>query len=203
MKRLRPPIRYLTPSQVTSVIETASSARDKALLAVIYQCGLRRGEVKYLRRRDWDPTKSAYGALTVWRLKRGEGIEPEEKPVWKRTRNLLEAYLGSRDDDNDALFLGKKDPQGRRQALGPQAVYMIFRKVARKAGLPRELQHPHVLRHSIATHHANMGSDFSDIQNLLGHRSISSTMRYAQVLNPRKEDMTMRAGASPCFARWK
>lgn len=195
-KRLVVPVSYLTPSQVKAVIQEAGSLRDRALLAIMYQCGLRRGEVRYLRRRDWDPDKSVKGVLTVWRLKHGEGIEPKEKPVWGRTRKLLEAYLSSRDDDHEALFLGKNGP------LGPQAVYCIFKAVAEKAGLPPGLRHPHVLRHSIATHHANMGTDFGDIANLLDHKDMSSTMRYAQVLTPRKEDLAMRSECNHHFAKF-
>lgn len=196
MRRRNPIPKYLSPAQVKAVIQCARPGRDQALLAVMYQCGLRRGEVKYLRRRDWQPGKSRQGMLTVWRLKKGDGLVPEEKPVWGRTRRLLEEYLETRDDEQDVLFRGLKGP------LGPQAVYYVFKEAAARARFPKDLRHPHVLRHSIATHHANMGTDFGDIQNLLGHRDIGSTMRYAQVLTPRKEDMTMRSEGHFCFAKY-
>lgn len=190
--------KHLTPRQVESVIRACSSARDKALMAVIYQCALRRGEVQYLRRRDWKPTESVNGILTVWRLKGKDGLTGEEHPFWKWTRNLLEAYLGERRDDCDALFVSRI---GR--PLGPQSVYELFRDMSAKAGIAPDLRHPHVFRHSLAVHHANMGTDIGDVQALLGHRALSSTTKYFKVTTPRKEDMVLRSGASSLFASVK
>lgn len=196
-RRRTVPIAYLTQRQVESVIGAAETMRDRAMFAVVYQCGLRRGEVRWLRRQDWMPNVSRYGALRIWRSKAGSGLLPDEKPVWKRTAKMLEAYLASRDDNMDALFLSKV---GR--PMGGQAVYEAFRKAAEGAGLPRHLRHPHVLRHSIATHQANMGATFSDIQHWLGHKNPASTMVYAQVLTPRKEDLILRSEGSHFFAKY-
>jgi integrase/recombinase XerC len=167
-------------------------------MAVLYQCGLRRGEVQWLRRQDFRPEASRNGCLVVWRLKRAEGLFPHEVPLWRRTSRILRAYLDSRRDDSLALFPSRKG----HGPMGPQAVYHVVRQAASGTGLPPGLSHPHSLRHSIATHHANMGADLRDIQELLGHASMSSTVRYARVLNPRKEDMALRSEGSPFFARW-
>lgn len=194
----------LTPKQVREVIEAVPGPRERALLAIVYQFGLRRGEVKYLRRRDYIPENSLNGTLTVWRLKsrrRNKQTErmlvPDEKPVWARTRRVLEEYLATREDDHEALFLGC-----RSRPLGPQAVYYAFRDAAVKAGIPEGLRHPHVLRHSILTHMANMGLSLLDIAGWADHNSLTATLRYAKVLTPRKEDMVLRSEASHCFARF-
>lgn len=196
--RMQPDLCHLTPSQVSSVLRACSSVRDRALLAVMYQCGLRRGEVRWLRRQDWSPGTSRNGSLTVWRLKRASGLYPHEIPLWGRTRALLEACLDERTDDAMGLFVSRN---GLRP-LGPQAVYYVFRNAAMEAGLPAGLSHPHSLRHSVAVHSMNMGADLADIQALLGHASISSTTRYARVLTPRKEDMALRTEGSAFFARF-
>jgi site-specific recombinase XerD len=109
---------------------------------------------------------------------------------------LLQAYLESRSDDCGALF-----PSRNGGPLGEKGVYDVFRKLATQVDLPKNLRHPHVLRHSIAVHHANMGTEAADVQCLLGHRSINSTMKYFKVTTPRKENYVLRSGASTMFAR--
>lgn len=203
MKRIRKSIKYLTSSQVAAVIKAATSDRDKAMLAVVYQCGLRRSEVGHLRRSDWMPSRSMHGVLRVWRVKsdRAHGkdrfLHPDEKPLWARTARLLKVYLDSREDDQEALFLSRK-----KKPLGGQAVYHVFHNIAKTIGLPEDLCHPHALRHSIATHQVNMGADFGDIQDWLGHQDPGSTRVYAQVLTPRKEDLTQRSESSHCYAKF-
>lgn len=196
--RRLPEVACLAPSQVTALVDAAGCLRDKALLAVLYQCGLRRGEVQWLRRQDFRPEASRNGCLVVWRLKRALGLFPHEVPLWRRTSRLLRAYLDSRGDDGLSLFPSRKGGL----PMGPQAVYHVVRRAASGLALPSALAHPHSLRHAIATHHANMGADLRDIQELLGHASMASTVRYARVLNPRKEDMALRSEGSPFFARW-
>ena len=189
-------VNFLSRPEVERVISSTETVRNKALLSLIYQLGLRRGEVRFLRRRDFRENSSRYGSIVVWRLKRGD-LMPNESPLWKRTSDLLKAYLRTRMDDSDALFLSQKG-----LPLGPQAVYYIFKRAATKAGIDRSRRHPHSLRHSIATHHSNMGTNIEDIMDLLGHKSVNSTMIYAQVLNPRKEEITIRSENSQSFARF-
>jgi len=203
MRRRERPILYLTPRQVQAVIEAAKTKRDKAMLAVIYQFGLRRSEVEHLLRQDWDPTASAHGTLTVLRVKnrkvKGDSesvMETDCKPLWARVGKLLEEYLDSRTDYDDALFIGK------RGALGGKGVYDVYKKVAKSIGLPKDLRHPHCLRHSIATHMASSGTSLLDIADWLGHNHLSTTLRYAKVLTPRKEDLILRTERSHRFARF-
>jgi site-specific recombinase XerD len=188
--------KYLTPRQVEAVLKGTTTLRDMAMLAVVYQCGLRRKEISYLCRRDWRPTESSDGILVVWRSKRKEGLVAEEQPVWPWVRKLLQEYLDSRCDDCEELFLSRK-----RGGLGGKGVYDVFRKVATARNLPEDLRHPHTFRHSIAVHLANMGAEAADVQAVLGHKSINSTMKYFRVTTPRKEDLVRRSGASANLAR--
>jgi integrase/recombinase XerD len=197
VKRRQRVVSYLSARQVSDMVAAADTPRDKALMAVLYQCGLRRSEVQYLRRCDWAPGAERNGVLRIWRVKAGDVVVSDEVPLWRRTSRLLNKYLKTRDDEHEPLFLSRKGV-----AMSPQAVYYVVRNAARKMGLPGSLSHPHVLRHSIATHCANSGVGFSDIQKHLGHKNRSSTMIYAQVLTPRKVDLAMRSEMDSRFAKW-
>lgn len=75
-----------------------------------------------------------------------------------------------------------------------------FRLYAHAAEIPPELQHPHVLRHSIATHLPEAGWDISDVQDLLGHPGFSSTQVYAKITNKRREAMYAESPRSEAIA---
>lgn len=160
------------------------------MLALMYNCGLRRGEVGLLMRDDYRRRGAPHGRVLVYRLKRRDA-QAHEIPLWNRTKRLLEAYLRSRRDHLAPLFLSQKG-----SPIGPQGVYYAFRRAARAAGLPEDLHFPHSLRHSIATHLVNMGVDLVDVQEHLGHKKIDSTLVYAKVLNPRKVRTALRAQSS-------
>jgi site-specific recombinase XerD len=108
-----------------------------------------------------------------------------EYPIHPATRRLLWAYLSDRsDDDNPYLFPSR---QSGLRPMSASMVYALFWRYADAANIPRERQHPHVLRHSIAVHLMNAGWDVADVQDWLGHRDIASTMVYATITNKRRE----------------
>lgn len=188
-------IKYLKAEEVESLIRKARGFRNKAVLAVMYQCGLRRGEIELLTRDSYVRHAGRFGMLKVVRLKQGELVE-REVPLWKRTARRLVRYLRRRRDHDDAMFRSRKGG-----AMTPQAVYYVYRKAAKRARLsPDMVGKTHALRHSVATHMMAMGSDVADVQEHLGHRDIGSTMVYARVLNPRKIRTASRAEASHHFA---
>lgn len=188
-------VKYLSAEQVASVIEAAGGLRNKALLAAVYQCGLRRGEVELLERDSFSRNRG-HGVMKVTRIKK-DGFYVQEIPLWRRTTTLLAEYIDSRTDHMDPLFLSHK-----LVAMTGQAVYYVFRNAAIRAGLPEDLLHPHVLRHSIAVHLMNMGVDLADVQEHLGHDSIDSTLVYARVLNPRKRRNALLSEVSHHFAKF-
>lgn len=189
-------MQYLTAQQVSDVIRAAVSARDKALLAVAYNCGLRRAEAALLMRSDFFPKAGPYGMLKVKRIKK-KGVFVHEIPIWRRTSMALQAYLRTRDDYEEPMFLSRKGG-----AMSGQAVYYAFQEASRRAGIPSDLWHPHVLRHSIAVHLMNLGADLADVQEHLGHDSIDSTLVYAKVLNPRKNRNALLSEVSVHFAKF-
>jgi len=173
-------VKYLQPEDVTRIIRAAPGIRDKAILAVMYNCGLRRSEIALLRRDDFVNDRGHAGMLKVKRLKKGSLYE-HEIPLWSRTSRLLRDYLATRADGLEPLFLSRV-----RAPVSGQAIYLMFRDVAESLGLPADLRHPHVLRHSIGVHLRNMGIPIDEIREHLGHDDINTTLIYARVLSPTK-----------------
>lgn len=196
-----PDIKYFEAEEIEAILAAARSVRDKALIYLVYQCGLRRGEVQFLTRHDYNAPRSM---LRVTRLKKRSSFW-HEVVLWTQTKKLLNEYLSTRKDHNDALFLAQRGDA----PIGPDGVYFILRYAAERAGIEltekdeRGNRHPspHRLRHSIAVHQTNCGIPIEDIMEHLAHSSIATTMVYARVLTPRKKRNAMLMQASHCFAR--
>lgn len=196
MARLSNRIKYLTAEQVEDLIGGAGSLRDKALLFLIYNCALRRSEVRYLIRDDYDKTK---GVISVTRAKKKTDTV-HEIVLWGQTKALLDKYLKTRKDHYDALFLSRK----RGDALNPKGVYHVFKAAAKKARIfvrGHEVPSPHSLRHAFAVHAMNMGMPVEIIKDHLAHESIDTTLSYAQVMTTVKLRWAKRQEASHHFAK--
>lgn len=153
--------------------------RDRAMLELMYACGLRASEVGAIELRDVQPT---LGVLTVT----GKGNKQRLVPFGRPAHAALDRYLSDcrplvvRPDgrDKDRLFLSRT---GR--PLERVAVWQIVKRCAVAAGL-RDV-HPHMLRHSFATHLLSGGADLRVVQELLGHSNITTTQIYTRVDQPR------------------
>ena len=170
---------YLTQQQVRHFFSCISSLRDRALFAVAYAYGLRVGEIVLLDRDSIDLERAR---IRISRLKGGLS---GERPIFRHLLPLLHAYLNSRRDHETAFFVGL---QGR---LKKRRIQELFRFYATKAALPADRRHVHVLRHSAAVHVLDAGEDIDFARDHLGHRSIQSTMTYAQISDARR-NRTMR-----------
>jgi integrase/recombinase XerC len=146
--------------------------RDKAMFELFYSSGLRLSELTSLALGD---VNAADGTVRVT----GKGNKTRVVPVGKPALAALEAWLAQRvllvRGDEKALFLG----QGGSR-LGPRAVQLRFKHWAAKLGLDRSL-HPHMLRHSFASHVLQSSGDLRAVQEMLGHASISTTQVYTQL----------------------
>ncbi len=143
--------------------------RDQAMLELFYSSGLRLSELVGL---DLDDLDLAEGLVRV----RGKGNKTRVLPVGRKAREALDAWLPLRalTARDGALFIGR---QGRR--LGPRAVQLRVRQ----AGV-RELGqhlHPHMLRHSFASHLLESSQDLRAVQELLGHADIATTQIYTHL----------------------
>ncbi|MGH9606743.1 MAG: tyrosine-type recombinase/integrase [Terracidiphilus sp.] len=181
---------------VDSVGEDAASwpARDRAILELLYGCGIRNAELTGLDLKDiyW-----ANEAILV----RGKGQKQRYVPLGDAAAQALRAYIAERSARlaafgnargaaTPALFvnlrlrgLGKAAPAGKsggQARLTTRSVGRIVKRIAILRGLSGDV-HPHTLRHAFGTHLLEEGADLRAIQELLGHERLSTTQRYTQL----------------------
>lgn len=147
-------------------------ARDAAVLALLYGCGLRISEALGLRRKDAPVAGRA--VITV----RGKGGKTRQAPVIAPVSAAIADYLAQCPwslPPDGPLFIG-----ARGGALSPRIIQLAMERLRGALGLP-ETATPHALRHSFATHLLGRGGDLRAIQDLLGHASLSTTQIYTRV----------------------
>ena len=147
-----------------------AAARDRAVLTLLWGCGLRISEAMSLKGRD-APLADSLRIL-------GKGGKTRLVPVLAPVREAVDAYVAAL-----PVALAPDDPlfrANRGGALGPRQVQLLVQTLRAKLGLP-ERATPHALRHAFATHLLGAGADLRSIQDLLGHASLSTTQRYTAV----------------------
>lgn len=149
--------------------------RNRAIFETIYSCGLRVSEAAGLNGEDIDPVARMVRV-------RGKGNKERLVPIGRisiesihRYRQELERERGVRQEPHGALFLNQR---GTR--LSTRSMARILDKISRECGIPVPVS-PHALRHSFATHMLDAGADLKVVQELLGHKSLSTTQRYTHV----------------------
>jgi integrase/recombinase XerC len=152
--------------------KNALETRDLALMELFYSSGLRLAELTGLRIGDLDLKSGEVRVL-------GKGRKERIVPVGAAARRALARWLTLRTElaagEEQAVFINRA---GRR--LGERAVQLRVAAWARAAGLPQHL-HPHMFRHSFATHLLESSRDLRAVQELLGHASISTTQVYTHL----------------------
>lgn len=170
--------RALNVDQAVAVMETDAGpgpegARDLALAELLYGSGLRVSEALSL---TVDDVRTDRGFVRV----RGKGGKERLAPLSAMAVERLREYLDWRDqftqdDGEQALFLGVRGgPLQRREAA------RIVEKLAGRAGVAQRV-HPHMLRHSFASHMLQAGADLRSVQEMLGHARLSTTERYTHL----------------------
>jgi integrase/recombinase XerC len=177
-------VEHRTPAPERRHRHTAAlAARDAAIAELLYGSGLRIGELLGLdaapgaEARGWIELDPAHGEATAHVL--GKGSKRRSVPVGRAARAALAAWLALRDGlaapGERALFVSQRGtrlvPNQLRSRLKAQGV---------AAGLPTHV-HPHMLRHSFASHVLQSSGDLRAVQELLGHASISTTQVYTQL----------------------
>ena len=148
--------------------------RDKAILLLLYGCGLRINEAIQLNFSDIKDISPETGVIKIL----GKGQKERIVPIIERVLFAINDYLNSCPFEiasNTPLFIGKR---GKR--LSPRIVQRIIEKIRRSLDYDPKVT-PHSLRHSFATHLLENGGDLRTIQELLGHASLSTTQRYTHV----------------------
>ena len=143
--------------------------RDLALIDLLASTGIRVGELIKLNRADVDFENRECIVF-------GKGNKERKVYFDARTKIHLQKYLASRTDDNEALFVSLIKPFERLQISG---VEIRLRKIGRDLGIHKT--HPHKFRRTLATMAIDKGMPIEQVQQLLGHQSIDTTLQYAMV----------------------
>jgi len=167
-------------------ISTPMGIRDKAILEFLYASGLRVSEVVSL---DLPNINLQYREVRVW----GKGGKERVVFLGKPAAEAVESYilkvrpnlLG--DKRNEALFLNR---YGKR--LSQRMLQRLIKEYAIKAGLNKKV-HPHLLRHTFATHLLDGGADLRVVQELLGHTSLASTQVYTHISRGQAQRIYLKA----------
>ena len=164
----------LSPEDVEQLLNFKPSnmieIRDMAIVELMYSSGLRVSETVNINLNDFEENKSFLRVL-------GKGSKTRLVPMGRYAVNAINEWLIEREkilNNTDALFLNSK---GTR--LTVRSVQLRLKKMAVKQGLPPI--HPHMLRHSFATHMLESSGDLRTIQELLGHSSLSTTQIYTKL----------------------
>lgn len=149
--------------------DNCKTIRDLALIDMLASTGMRVGELVKLNRVDVDFVNRECVVL-------GKGSKERVVYFDARTKLHLQNYLNSRTDDNEALFVSLLDPHNRLEIAG---VEIMLRKLGRSLEINKV--HPHKFRRTLATRAIDKGMPIEQVQKLLGHQKIDTTMEYAIV----------------------
>lgn len=171
---------FLTIEEVDKFIDvinvsTHIGVRDRAMVEVLYGCGLRVSELINLNSRD---ISKEYEIVRIF----GKGNKERIVPIGKNALYWINEYanrsrplLVKENDKSDVLFLNQ---QGKK--FSRMGIWKVLHKYAISIGLESKV-HPHIFRHSFATHMINAGADIRIVQEMLGHSDISTTQIYTHV----------------------
>jgi len=184
-------LKFLTTEQVERLlgqpeISKPQGLRDKAILETLFSTGLRVSELVSLNRDKVDLVRREFGVI-------GKGGRARVVFLSKAAAEWLGKYLASRSDKWEPLFIRiVKSPEviedGKKLRLTPRSIQRIVKKYVRKAKIPVDAT-VHTLRHSFATDLLMAGADIRSVQELLGHKNISTTQIYTHVTNRQLRDV--------------
>ena len=183
--------RTLSPAEAERLVEAAvgttpRSLRDRALVELLYGAGLRVGEAVGLAKSDVDLEARAVRAL-------GKGSKERIVPIGRPAVEALRRYLSRGRPFLDARHRPDLFLNARGGALTRAGAFLILRRLAAKAGLEPERVHPHLLRHSFATHLLEGGADLRSVQEMLGHADLSTTELYTHISDRRRRELYFQA----------
>ena len=186
-KQGRPLPKSLTESDVEALLAapnvvTDLGLRDRAMLELLYACGLRVSELVNL---DMSQLNLSAGVVKVF----GKGSKERLVPIGEVAQNWLQKYIKqARPQLLKVAASGVLFPSNRGQHMTRQTFWHRIKQHGLTAGIQKPLS-PHVLRHAFATHLLNHGADLRVIQMLLGHSDLSTTQIYTHVATQRLQNL--------------
>jgi integrase/recombinase XerD len=190
-RRRRALPKTLSPGEVERLIEAANgttprSLRDRALVELLYGAGLRVSEAVGLERGGVDLEGRLVHAI-------GKGSKERVVPIGREAVEALRRYLSRGRPHLDRRHRPELFLNAQGGALTRAGAFLILRRLAGAAGLEPERVHPHLLRHSFATHLLEGGADLRSVQEMLGHADLATTEIYTHVSDRRRRELYFRA----------
>jgi integrase/recombinase XerD len=178
--------RTLSPGEVERLIDAANgtsprSFRDRALVELLYGAGLRVGEAVGLERGAVDLENRLVRCL-------GKGDKERIVPLGRQAAEALGRYLARGRPYLDRRHRPELFLNAQGGALTRAGAFFVLRRLAARAGLDPARIHPHLLRHSFATHLLEGGADLRSVQEMLGHADLGTTELYTHVSDRRRRD---------------
>ena len=190
-RRVRRLPRTLSPGEAERLVEAASGTkprdlRDRALVELLYGAGLRVGEAVALERGAVDLEARLVRAL-------GKGSKERIVPLGREAVAALRRYVARGRPYLDRRHRPELFLNAQGGGLTRAGAFLILRRLAAKAGLEPERVHPHLLRHSFATHLLEGGADLRSVQEMLGHADLATTELYTHVSDRRRRELYYQA----------
>jgi integrase/recombinase XerD len=183
--------RTLSPGEAERLIEAAAGTqpralRDQALVELLYGAGLRVSEAMGLEKAGVDFEDRLVRVI-------GKGGKERAVPIGRHAAEALRRYLARGRPFLDTRHRPELFLNARGGPLTRAGAFLILRKLAEKAGLDPQRVHPHLLRHSFATHLLEGGADLRSVQEMLGHADLATTELYTHVTDRRRRELYFRA----------
>lgn len=183
--------RTLSPREAERLIEAAAgttprSLRDAALVELLYGAGLRVSEAVGLERAGVDLDQRLVRVV-------GKGNKERIVPIGHAAAEAVRRYLAKGRPYLDRRYRPELFLNAKGGPLTRAGAFLILRRLAEKAGLEPGRVHPHLLRHSFATHLLEGGADLRSVQEMLGHADLSTTEVYTHVTDRRRREAYFQA----------
>jgi integrase/recombinase XerD len=190
-RRARTLPKTLSPGEAERLIEAAAGTepralRDQALVELLYGAGLRVSEAVGLDKAGVDLDDRLVRVV-------GKGDKERAVPLGRPAAEALRRYLARGRPFLDRRHRSELFLNARGGALTRAGAFLILRKLAERAGLEPHRVHPHLLRHSFATHLLEGGADLRSVQEMLGHADLATTELYTHVSDRRRRELYFQA----------
>jgi len=169
---------FLTKDETKELFDVIENRNHKLMVELMYSAGMRVSELLNLRVKDVE-TAMDYG----W-IRKGKGNKDRPFIIAEKLKQEMEEYIRENNLLADDLLFSRNNVL----PLHARSVQEIVKKAAKRAGIRKNV-HPHTLRHSFATHLVEDGYTLTDVQRLLGHKSIQTTMVYSHTADPKLLDV--------------
>jgi integrase/recombinase XerD len=190
-RRVRRLPRTLSAGEVERLVEAAvgvapTHLRDRALVELLYGAGLRVSEAVGLEKNGVDLDERLVRCT-------GKGGKERVVPIGRQAAEALRRYLARGRPHLDRRHRRELFLNARGGPLTRAGAFLILRRLAERAGLEPERIHPHLLRHSFATHLLEGGADLRSVQEMLGHADLATTELYTHVTDRRRRELYFQA----------